>query len=524
MLFFRLMQGAANLGGCKTHVESCKVWFKERYRLALGVVNGGYYLGAAFCSILGSYAYDHFDNFTIPFLLIGVGCCVILILNVIVLPSKEESVLGRRNGNTDGVETGLMHWKEKEARNSTASSVVTPNMLKAKCERKLSLITRVDVGNPINADEEKESIHWKEREAFSVPTTLSLDLSMVKGREDSLLSLKTSIDQGNTTKSCKEAKIKCASFASMEVDPSMMKGVHDSTVSLITPIGKRCEAKSYEEAEVFSPSFASSDVDHSQKKGVHDSTVSLITRMDPEYSTNSEKADVVMSVHTDDDKDIDRLTPVAVGAPVVATFFLDAMYGYTVAIAAPYLMEVFQISVAQAGFYIMTLNLAMSFGSIFSGFLMQKNLLSSSRIIGLSAVMGIVGMWFLFPGPAVPLVHNSVPYTAFLMLFLIGCSDQMGSMASFKAIEDVQVQVYGRTFGSTNRSYASSIFYTTVTFAMAAGSAVTVVVLDALDFEQGSWIVIGGLVVTLVISVCLDIALKISLRRRKTCSGMPVVV
>ena len=448
MLIFRLMQGATNLGGCKTHVEGCKIWFKEKYRLALGVVNGGYYVGTAFCSVLGGYAYDHYKNFTIPFLLIGVCCCSIVILNLVVLPSKEESVLNR---GYEEVEKEPLHWKEIEAL-APSRKAIEYSLMKGKHERKLSLISREVISG-------------------SIITLDILDTSMIKGKDESTWNLITPIEEGY-----KETNAISASFACKGADLSVLK---DSTCSL-----------------------------------------SLLTQMEKGTPTKPLETEVN---HQDEDVDTDSLTLFA-AFPTIAAFFLDATYGYTVAIVAPYLLEVFKLSVSQAGFYVMVLNLAMAFGSFLSGLLMQKNLLTSSKIMGLSAVMSITGHWFLFQSSAVPLLHNSVPYTAFFSLFFIGCAIQSGSMASFKAIEDLQVTVLKKSFGRTTRSTASSVFYTIVTFAGAAGAGITVVVIDYLDYGQGSWIIIGGLLITFVISVGLEITLKFSHRRDMVCSVIPVTV
>ena len=448
MLIFRLMQGATNLCGSKTHVEGCKIWFKEKYRLALGVVNGGYYVGAAFCSVLGGYAYDHYKNFTIPFLLIGVCCCSIVILNLVVLPSKEESVLNR---GFEEVEKEPLHWKKIEDL-ATSRKAIDHSLIKGKHKRKLSLISRVDSREVISG---------------SIITLDILDTS----KDESTWSLITPIEEGY-----KVTNANFASFACTDADLSVLK---DSTCSS-----------------------------------------SLITQI-MEKGTPTKPLET--EVNDQDDVDTDSLTLFA-AFPTIATFFLDATYGYTVAIVAPYLLEVFKLSISQAGFYVMVLNLAMAFGSSLSGFLMQKNLLTSSKIMGLSAVMGITGLWFLFPSSAVPLLHNSVPYTAFVSLFFIGCAVEMGSMACFKAIEDLQVTVLKKSFGRTTMSTASSVFYTIVVFAGAAGAGITVVIIDYLDYGQGSWIIIGGLLITFVISVGLEITLKFSQRRDMVCSVIPVTV
>ena len=493
ILLFRLLLGVFIVGGCKTHVEACKVWFEEKFRLALGIVNGSYYIGGAFCSILGSYAYDHFRNFTIPFLLIGVGCCIILMVNYVVLPNEEISVLGIR-------EVLKTIQEEDERKESILSK-------EGEMEANIYCQTRLD----------KDRLLWKEREVFSASNTPIFGSPMIRNARDRRFTL--SRTDGDEIEQITERRGSLLSMKLSHIDSSILKGPNESTLSITTLIDLNgFEEKSYKEV-TDSVTYACNDVALAKLKGVDESTLSLITTLEKGYDNTPEKeVEDRISTMKDDDDDTEGLALASV-FPVLSTMFLDATYGYTASMVTPYLVEIFNISVSRAGFYVMGLNFSMTFGSIFSGYLMQKNVLSSSKIIILAASLGMVGLWVLFPGSSIPFLHESVPYTAFFALFLIGCSDQMGSMASFKAVEDIQVLVCRRSFGKKNRSMASAVFYTAASFAMAAGSAVTVIAIDALGFEQGSWLVIGGLFVSLTVGICTEIALQVSSRKKKTCAA-----
>ena len=338
IFLLRVLQAAAAINSAKALLEGCKIWFKEKYMLAVGIVNGGFYLGSGLNSYVGSVAYDHFNNFTISFLLFSVGCCLILVLSFLLLPEHEESLIPP-NKNPGG----------PEIRN---------------------LLTAVD-------EDSNQSPH-----------------------------------SGSTA----------------------------------------------------------SDTSHS------------------------------------DDK-CDSLTWVAV-VPMLGSVSLEAMFGYTSAIVAPYLIEVFGVSISRGGFYVLVLNVATSFGSSLSGFLIQRGLLSSAQLLRIASLLGITGMWLLFPHPSLTILHSNVPYTAYVTLCLIGCADQLGAVAGFRAIEDVQVTVCGRNFGRSNRSTASSLFYTTSVISLAAGSGVCMLVIEHIDYDKGCWIIIGGLFITLTISVCLQLTLK----------------
>ena len=483
ILLFRMLLGLLIVCGCKTLVEACKVWFAEKYRLALGIVNGSFYLGGAFCSILGSYAYDYFRNFTIPFLLIGVGCCIILMVNYVVLPNEETSVLSSKEAQTK---------PEKDDRKESILSK------KEEIEANIYCQTKID----------KDRLLWKERNAFSASNTPIFGSPMIESARDCRLTLsRTDADE---IEQLTERRGSLLSMKLGQIESSILMGPTESTLSIATLLDLNgFEEKSYREA-ITDPALT-------KLKGVDESTLSLITPLDIDkgYKNTSEKDEEDMiSTTNDEDDDTDGLALVS-AFPVLSTIFLDATYGYTCSMITPYLVKIFDISVSQAGFYVMAFNFSMTFGSICSGYLMQKNILSSSKIIILAAFLGMVGLWILFPSPSVTFLYSNVPYTAFFALFLIGCSDQMGSMASFKAVEDIQVLVCRRSFGKKNRSIASAVFYTAVSFAMAAGSAVTVIAIDALGFERGAWLVIGGLCISLTVGIGTEIALQISGRKKE---------
>jgi predicted MFS family arabinose efflux permease len=71
-------------------------------------VNGGYYVRTATANLFGSAVYEYFDNFTIPFLVTSVMCAAILLLNLVMLPDKETSLLAKgMDGDTSNLQSSL---------------------------------------------------------------------------------------------------------------------------------------------------------------------------------------------------------------------------------------------------------------------------------------------------------------------------------------------------------------------------------------------------------------------------------
>ena len=201
------------------------------------------------------------------------------------------------------------------------------------------------------------------------------------------------------------------------------------------------------------------------------------------------------------------LTPTIV-FPAAVTCIVDLCGGYVMAIASPYLTEVSGTSVSEGGVYVMVLTLAMSFGSVLSGIFMQRRVFSSTQLITISALTTGVGLWLLFPGQSVGLIYDRVHHVAYGAFILIGCGGTLGEMASYKAMEDLQVMVFKRGMGVKNRSIASTLYHTMVTAGISAGSAFSVVVLDYLSYEQGALIMMGCMGVCLVIGVSLEIVVR----------------
>ena len=160
----------------------------------------------------------------------------------------------------------------------------------------------------------------------------------------------------------------------------------------------------------------------------------------------------------------------------------------------------------------MFLTVAMSVGSAASGLLMQRRVLSSAQIICISAIMLVLGLWLLFPGQSIGVLHDNVHLIAYGALFWIGFGAILGEMAAYKAMEDLQVIVFKRGMGAKNRSIASGLFYIMVCIGAGAGSSFSVVVLDYLNYDQGAWIMMGCAGISLLIGVGIEVVLRSSVK------------
>lgn len=92
VLLFRFLQGVVNLYASKCISECCKTYFQGHFKLVQGLALGGWFLNGAVANLIGGVAYDHFKSFTIPFMIFGILNCMILVINMRFLPSKEVPV------------------------------------------------------------------------------------------------------------------------------------------------------------------------------------------------------------------------------------------------------------------------------------------------------------------------------------------------------------------------------------------------------------------------------------------------
>ena len=137
------------------------------------------------------------------------------------------------------------------------------------------------------------------------------------------------------------------------------------------------------------------------------------------------------------------LTP-AIIIPMIGDICFDMMYGYAAALVVPYLNGMFQMPISQASFFLVLLNLSMMAGSSAAGALLQAKLISSPKIAALAAMIGFIGVWFLFPPVRIPGLFEQVPNVGYLAVCFVGFASMFGSVSSYKTMETIQAKVTRR--------------------------------------------------------------------------------
>ena len=130
----------------------------------------------------------------------------------------------------------------------------------------------------------------------------------------------------------------------------------------------------------------------------------------------------------------------AIVIPMIGDICFDMMYGYAASLVVPYLNEMFQMSISQASFFLVLLNLSMMAGSSAAGALLQAQLISSSKMASLGAIIGFLGAWFLFPPVRIPGLFEQVPNVGYLAVCFVGFASMFGSVSSYKTMEAIQAR------------------------------------------------------------------------------------
>ena len=73
------------------------------------------------------------------------------------------------------------------------------------------------------------------------------------------------------------------------------------------------------------------------------------------------------------------------------------------------------------------------------GWILQKKILNHFTVMGLGALCVFSGLTLTFPPETIIELHNLAPITAFPGVFLAGIGDPLMSIATLRALYDVQV-------------------------------------------------------------------------------------
>ena len=105
----------------------------------------------------------------------------------------------------------------------------------------------------------------------------------------------------------------------------------------------------------------------------------------------------------------------------------------------PFLKEQFQKSISYGGTVLTLVSVGMAAGSFGVGFLLQKKILTKFTAMALGAFFVFMGLLVTFPPEYLPTIYNLAPIIAFPGVFIAGVGDPLMTIATIRALYDLQV-------------------------------------------------------------------------------------
>ena len=81
----------------------------------------------------------------------------------------------------------------------------------------------------------------------------------------------------------------------------------------------------------------------------------------------------------------------------------------------------------------------MAIGSVSVGMLLQKKILHPFTAMGIGALCIFTGLLVTFPPPSIQVLYDLTPITAFAGVFIAGVGDPLMTIATLRALYDLQV-------------------------------------------------------------------------------------
>ena len=135
--------------------------------------------------------------------------------------------------------------------------------------------------------------------------------------------------------------------------------------------------------------------------------------------------------------------------PVCACVIVNCGYAYLQIATTPYLLEEFSIPLSVGGTVLATVSAGVAIGSSLSGAIIQSKIINVYTQMASGAVLVGVGLLVMFPSPSISFVYNNIPFIAYPAGFLTGVGDPIITVATLRAMIDIQTKLMGACEGQT---------------------------------------------------------------------------
>ena len=156
----------------------------------------------------------------------------------------------------------------------------------------------------------------------------------------------------------------------------------------------------------------------------------------------------------------------------------------------PYLLEEFSIPLSVGGTVLATVSAGVAIGSSFSGAIAQSSIINVYTQMALGAITVAVGLLVMFPNPSISFMYNNIPYIAYPAGFLTGVGDPIITVATLRAMTELQTKVMGACEGKT---YINLFSIWLMSFSSAGyfGSFAGGILLQYLSYRNGTHLLVS---------------------------------
>ena len=186
--------------------------------------------------------------------------------------------------------------------------------------------------------------------------------------------------------------------------------------------------------------------------------------------------------------------------PVIATMLVNNVYAYLQVSATPYLLKNFGVSLTVGGTVVACIGIGVAVGSILSGWLSQKNMLHTFVQMSLGSLVVGLGLLLIYPHPSFTWLYENGPILAFPAVIICGLGDPIITVASLRAMEDLQLAIQGFITPSQILEI-SSLWLVGYSVATYAGPLIAGPLMEHLEFFQAAWILLVFCAVSLMINI-----------------------
>jgi len=135
--------------------------------------------------------------------------------------------------------------------------------------------------------------------------------------------------------------------------------------------------------------------------------------------------------------------------PVCACMLVNGAYSYLQIATTPYLLEEFNIPLSVGGTVLAVVSAGVAIGSTLSGAIAQRGIVNVYTQMGIGSLMVAAGLLIMFPSPAISFIYTNIPYIAYPAGFLTGVGDPIITVATLRAMTELQSKVKGACEGKT---------------------------------------------------------------------------